>query len=208
MTEDWRHFEFGVGSINGYQERNKFPHPVETYYWRIRGKTMLGEKQLAWLKRELLASKAAVKFLASGSEWQTNGHVDSWTSFDRERREIFDFIAHHRIEGVVLLSGDRHFSAGYQVRDRLIEVTSGPLGSRNIPSPNLPEMFFNLGEGKLYCVFEVDTTGKGSAPALTLEVFRAGEGLVYKRAFTWDEVNGRAVIPKLPPTPQAPAGTR
>jgi hypothetical protein len=36
VTEDWRHFEFGVGSIYGYQKRNKFPHPVETYYWKIR----------------------------------------------------------------------------------------------------------------------------------------------------------------------------
>ena len=168
-------------------------------------KTMLGERQLAWLKRGLLASKAAVKLLASGSEWQSNGHADSWTSFARERKEVFDFIAANRVEGVVLLSGDRHFSAGYQVRDQLVEVTSGPMGSINYPSPNLPEMFFNFGEGKMYCVFEVDTGGgDGRAPALTVEVFRAGEGSVYKRALTWDEVNGRAKIPRLPPTPRPP----
>ena len=164
-------------------------------------KTMLGKQQLAWLKQELLASKAAVKFLASGSEWQSHGHEDSWTSFARERAEIFDFIADNKIEGVVLLSGDRHFSAGYQVRDQLVEVTSGPLGSINYPSANLPEMFFNFGEGKMYCVFEVDTGGKNATPALTVEVFRAGEGLVYKRPLTWDEVNGRAKIPRLPPPP-------
>jgi len=34
-------------------------------------KTMWGAKQLEWLKRELLASKAAIKLLANGSEWQT-----------------------------------------------------------------------------------------------------------------------------------------
>ena len=166
-------------------------------------KTMLGERQLAWLKRELAASKAAVKFLASGSEWQTHGHADSWTSFDRERREVFDFVEANDIRGVVLLSGDRHFTGGYQVRDRLIEVTSGPLGSKNYPCPNMPEMFLNFGEGKLYCVFDVDTTS-GNEPALAIEVYRAGEGQIYRRAFTWDEVNGRAKIPKLPPSP-APA---
>ena len=62
-------------------------------------------------------------------------------------------------------------------------------------------MFFNFGEGKMYCVFEVDTGGKNETPALTVEVFRAGEGLVYKRPLTWDEVNGRAKIPRLPPPP-------
>ena len=167
-------------------------------------KTVLGEKQLEWLRRELLASTARVKFLASGSEWQTNGHADSWTSFDRERTALFDFIADNKVEGVVLLSGDRHFSAGYQVRGRLIEVTSGPLGSKTVLSPNLPEMFFNLGEGKMYCVFEVDTTN-AAAPALAIEVFRAGEGRVYQRPFTWDEVNGRTPIPRLPPPLRAPA---
>jgi alkaline phosphatase D len=167
-------------------------------------KTMLGRKQLQWLKEELLASKATVKFIASGSEWQTNGHDDSWTSFDRERKEIFDFIDGNKIEGVVLLSGDRHFSAGYQVRDRLIEVTSGPLGSKNYPSHNLPEMIFNQSEGKMYCVFEVDTSGeKGPQPRLAVEVFRAGEGLAHRQAFTWDQVNGKAEIPRLPPSPAA-----
>jgi 7-cyano-7-deazaguanine synthase in queuosine biosynthesis len=31
MTDSWRRFEFGVGSIDGYRERFRFPHPVETY---------------------------------------------------------------------------------------------------------------------------------------------------------------------------------
>lgn len=167
-------------------------------------KTMLGERQLAWLKRELLASKAAVKVLASGGEWQSHGTDDSWTSFQHERDEILDFIEEHRIEGVLLLSGDRHFTAAYQVKGKWIEVTSGPIGSANsVRTKNVPEMFFNLSDtkAKLYCIYDVDTTGPH--PRVTLEIYRVGEGLAERRAFTWEEVLGLRKIPPLPP-PQKP----
>ncbi len=159
-------------------------------------KTMLGAAQVAWLKRELKASRAKVKFIASGSEWQPNGHLDSWTSFAREREELVSFIRDEQIGGVVLLSGDRHFSAGYQIGGRLMEITAGPLGSRNFPSKNLPDMFFNFPYGTMCAVFDVDTTTP--EPRLALEVYRAGYGRIYERVFTWDEVEGRTRIEPLP----------
>lgn len=157
---------------------------------------MLGAAQLAWLKRELAASKAKVKFLASGSEWQTHGTVDSWSRFNRERLELFDFIQERGIQGVVLLSGDRHFTAAYQILGRLIEVTSGPFGSSNSTrSQPTAECFYFVNTGKLYCVFDVDTTG--AEPKITLEVYRAAEGLIHKREFLWNEVLGVTKISPL-----------
>jgi alkaline phosphatase D len=78
-------------------------------------KSYLGEKQTAWLKRELLASKAKIKVLASGGEWQTQSQPASWANFLRERDDLFKFIEDNQITGVLLLSGDRHFTAAYQV---------------------------------------------------------------------------------------------
>ena len=161
-------------------------------------KTQLGTAQLAWLKRELLASKASVKFLASGGEWQNTGHADSWGSFLRERTDIFQFIEQNRISGVLLLSGDRHFTAGYQIHGRFIEVTSGPMGSIISSPGQLNECFLKQTEGKLYCIYDVDTTGR--EPVATLEVYRAGHGLVEQRRFSWDEINGHAKV-RLLPTP-------
>lgn len=159
-------------------------------------KTMLGSAQLAWLKRGLRASTARIKFLCSGGEWQDTGHADSWASFLREREDIFKFIEQNRISGVLLLSGDRHFTAGYQIHGRFIEVTSGPMGSL-ISSPGpLNECFLRQTEGKLYCIYDVDTTGVD--PVATLEVYRAGFGLVEQRRFNWDEINGRARVKRLP----------
>ena len=71
-------------------------------------KTMLGARQLAWLLDGLAGSSAPFKIIAGGSEWQTLTQPDCWSSFARERQQIFDSITRRGIEGVVLLSGDRH----------------------------------------------------------------------------------------------------
>ena len=196
------YFKFSRGEVDFFMLDNRY-HRSPNRAPDDGTKTMLGAKQLAWFKRELLASKAKVKFVASGSEWERNGHLDSWTSFTREREEIFDFMRERDVPGVILLSGDRHFTGAYQIGGRFIEVTSGPLGSRTTNGINKPDMFLNLVEGTMCSVFEVDTTGE--QPLVTLEVYRGGGGKIHERKFTWDEINGRTKIPTLPPSPPAPA---
>ncbi len=165
-------------------------------------KTQLGAKQLSWLKRELLASKAVVKVLGSGGEWQAYGTDDSWRSFKQERDDIFKFIEDNGIKGVLLISGDRHFTGAYQVEKKWIEVTVGPIGSAVATAKNSPEMFLNLSatKGHFYCIYDLDTTA--SPPKVTLEVYRVGDGLVERRRFTWDEVLGSTKIKTLPPLPK------
>ena len=164
----------------------------------IAHKTMLGEKQLAWLKRELPASKASIKVLVSGGEWQTHGTEDSWTSFKEEREEIYRLLSEGDVKGVLLISGDRHFTGAYQVRGKWIEVTSGPIGSAPAVAKNTPEMFLNLSDtkGHFYCVYDLNTAA--SPPQVTLEIYRVGDGLAYRRAFSWAEVTGMTQIPPLP----------
>lgn len=152
-------------------------------------KSQLGERQLAWLKRELLASTGKLKFLAAGGEWQSNGSLNSWASFKRERDDIFKFIDEHRIEGVVLLSGDRHTTVGYQVAGRFLEISSGPFGSKGPVDKPSPETFMLHDRARFYCIFDVNTTGE--EPGLTLEVYQTGEGLIDRRAFNWAEISGR-----------------
>src|SRR2546425_4316822 len=160
-------------------------------------KSMLGPVQLQWLKRELLISTAPVKILVSGSEFQSNGTEDSWASFKRERDELLEFLQNAELPGVLLISGDRHYTAAYQVKTNWIEVTAGPIGSANADGKNVSEMFLNFStnKSKFYCIYDIDTRVR--PPAVTLEVYRAGEGLAQRRAFTWDEVNGKTKIKTL-----------
>jgi alkaline phosphatase D len=155
-------------------------------------KTMLGERQLAWLKAALSASKAKFKLIAAGSEWSSRSQPDCWMSFARERREIFEHIQREKIEGVVLLSGDRHFTAGYQVQGRFVEFTSGPLGSGNAKLKENTERFTGADEGKLWMILELDTTAE--PPRFFYEIWQAGRGPIERRELSWEEINGRAKI--------------
>lgn len=159
-------------------------------------KTMLGARQLQWLKEGLTASQAKFKIVACGSEWQTMTQPDCWSSFARERQEIFDHLTSNKIEGVVLLSGDRHFTAGYQVQDRHLEFTSGPLGSSNATLTKNPERFTGADEGKLWAVLDLDTSS--TPPTFHYEIWQAGGGLLERRQLSYDEVSGRE---KISPSP-------
>jgi alkaline phosphatase D len=157
-------------------------------------KTMLGPTQLAWLKRELAGSKATLRFLVSGNQWTSSGTSDSWRSFTRERNGLFDFIRDSGIEGVVLLSGDRHLTAGYQVQQRFIEITSSPFATRNHGAPSRPqEMFMLHDQGHFFVVLDADTRTK--PPRLVVEVHRVSKGMVRRRPLKWKEINGKVRIP-------------
>lgn len=176
------------------------------------GKTMFGAAQLAWLKRELLASKATFKILANGSEWESFGSDDSYSLFRHERDAFFAWIDEKRIDGVVLISGDRHFSAGYHVLGRFVELSSGPFGSGNARLRPNQERFTGHDEGSLWMVLDLDTTGL--KPALTYELWQAGGGLLERRTISWEQVQGREAIalssplrpPRYAPLPSPSAG--
>ena len=116
--------------------------------------------------------------------------------------------------GVLQLSGANTFTGGVTVNtgglilgsdtNSLLlndPVTTGPVGSQNADSKNLPEMFLNFGptKTKMYSIFDIDTGI--SPPAVTLEVYRVGEGRIERRPFTWDEILGQTKIKPLPPAP-------
>ena len=73
-------------------------------------KQMLGPEQMAWLKDKLAASTATFKFIAHGSQVLNESNRHECLAMFEEQDELFDFIKSERIEGVVFLSGDRHFT--------------------------------------------------------------------------------------------------
>ncbi len=81
-------------------------------------RSMLGPVQKEWLKQQLLNSRGTFKVLVSSVPWdfRTKGDsLDTWNGFKEEHDEILGFIAEHRIEGVVLMSADRHRSDAWKI---------------------------------------------------------------------------------------------
>jgi phosphodiesterase/alkaline phosphatase D-like protein len=78
-------------------------------------KTMLGAEQKQWLKNQLSSANGIYPVIVwvNGPPWigEASDGADSWAGYSTERREIADFIAGQRIEGLMMLSGDAHMLA-------------------------------------------------------------------------------------------------
>ena len=106
-------------SINGK------PNPEKQY---------LGEQQLKWLKNALISSEYPFKFIINGNQ-VTNGMADKecMSHFPADYLDLMQFIQANKINGVVFISGDRHFTELLKTdRDKsypLYEYTSSPISS-------------------------------------------------------------------------------
>ncbi|QDT07328.1 PhoD-like phosphatase [Rubripirellula lacrimiformis] len=99
---------FSLGDVDFFMTDGRF-------YRDKKDKTMLGPEQKEWLLKSLAASKGKFKVIASGTMWSDGadkGGKDSWAGpwAKAERDEIFDLINDQKIDGVILISGDRHRS--------------------------------------------------------------------------------------------------
>jgi len=72
---------------------------------------MLGQGQLRWLKNALMASTATWKIIVSGSQVLNLGNrYEGWHQFPQESHAFLAWLEQQKLPGVLLLSGDRHFS--------------------------------------------------------------------------------------------------
>lgn len=74
-------------------------------------KRMLGREQMNWLKNQLANSKASFKIIANGSNFLNRfNRYDCLVHYPVEYDELMRFIEDERIDGVIMMSGDRHHS--------------------------------------------------------------------------------------------------
>jgi len=133
--------------------------------------TLLGADQWEWLKRELKASEAPFKILASGMIWNEAvrpNKDDYWMAYPHERGAVFEFVAMEGITGVVLLGGDihrnralKHPSEETGVPYPLYEIIASPLANTVIAAANQPHpaLIFDAGVQHSAVLLTVDSTG-------------------------------------------------
>jgi alkaline phosphatase D len=167
-------------------------------------KTMFGLRQLEWLKQALLAApREGIKIVAGGSQfWKRAGRFEGWHRYAAEQRAFADWLITERIEGVVFLSGDRHFGELLKIERPnaypLHEFTSSPLTSRPparldaadrdnpdlVPGTQIVKRQFGL----------IRVTGPGDARRLSLESYDGAGALLWRHVV-------RAIDLRFPGTP-------
>lgn len=100
-------FDLSIADVDLFMLDDRYYRTDPAY----RPGTMLGPAQKRWLFDRLKNSEATFKLLVTSVPWAYGvkpGSPDPWQGYREEREEIFSFLEEHRIEGVILLSGDRH----------------------------------------------------------------------------------------------------
>jgi alkaline phosphatase D len=152
-------------------------------------KTMFGAQQLAWLRNALIHSQAPIKFVVNGSQmWNRVNRFEGWNHFATEQRAFADWLLAQKIDGVVFLSGDRHFSELLKINRPgtypLYEFTSSPLTSHPWANPDAAEQQNpDVVPGTLIGTRQfgmIRVTGPGNARLLALESYDATGQLLWR----------------------------
>lgn len=137
-------------------------------------KTMLGERQWQWLEDQL-RQPADVRIIASSIQFLAeDAGQETWSNFPRERQRMLDLLVATKAEGVLFISGDRHWSElsalDKDVSYRLLDFTSSSLNQlhpRGTPTQNrfrlLPETFHKENYGVISINWDTDR-------AITLQI--------------------------------------
>ena len=120
-------------------DRNTGVISVEPYEPSLEdSSTILGPGQWSWLS-EQLAQPAELRLVVSSVQVLAEFHGwESWSNFPQERERLLELIRERRAEGLIFISGDRHFAEISRI-DRegmypLYDITSSGL-NRSYPAP-------------------------------------------------------------------------
>ncbi len=139
-------------------------------------KTMLGPVQKKWLKEQLTSAKGTFKVICSSVPWdfRTKGDSkDTWNGYKEEHEEILSFLESEKIEGVVLMSADRHRSDAWKISRPngydLYEFNSSRLTNQHVhPTMEKKGAIFSYNEPQSFGLVTFDTTADD--PQVTYEV--------------------------------------
>ncbi len=139
-------------------------------------RSMLGPVQLEWLKKQLLAADGTFKVICSSVPWdfRTKGDSnDTWNGYKQEHEEILSFLEKQNIDGVLLMSADRHRSDAWKISRPngydLFEFNSSRLTNQHIhPTMEKKGAIFSFNDPQSFGLVHFDTTIDD--PQVTYEV--------------------------------------
>lgn len=193
-------FKFRVGPVECFM--------LDCRYYRENflkeNASMLGPVQKAWLLESLRVSTAPFKILVSSVPWADDSKIetspsgetvyakDTWHGYRGERAEIFDFLAEHRIGGVLLLSADRH-RHDVRINQRplgypLIEIMSSTLTHESGGAPSSGNPIYELLYTRGFGFLTFDTAAP--EPLAVIEIVTIEGESTYRREVKLSELQG------------------
>ncbi len=179
-------FDFAIADVDFFM--------LDGRYYRVKGRrqgvevenpSMLGPVQKKWLLDKLKNSTATFKILASPVPWafgskEGRGGMDTWEGFREERAEIFSFLSQHKIDGVILLSADRHRGDAWKIERSdgypLYEFENARLTNIHYHK-TMPQALFSYNETCLFGQLAFDTTL--ADPEVTYRIVTINDEIVY-----------------------------
>jgi alkaline phosphatase D len=173
-------FDFSIGDVDFFMLDGRY------YRDKPKGKnsSMLGAAQKKWLFQKLKSSRVTFKVLASPVPWAFGakpGSLDPWQGYKAEREQIFSFLETNRIDGVILISADRHRSDAWKIERKdgydLYEFESSKL--TNIHTHNImPGALFGYNKKCSFGLLTFDTTK--SDPEVTYQIISIDDEVIWK----------------------------
>ncbi|NOY60990.1 MAG: alkaline phosphatase [Calditrichaeota bacterium] len=155
--------------------------------------SMLGPVQKAWLLNQVKQSKATFKVLISSVPWafSTKGLAhDTWNGFHEERKEIFDFLTDNKIDGVILLSADRHRSDAWRIERPndypLYEFESSRLTNQH-KHELMPGALFGYNQKQSFGLLIFDTTKPD--PTVTYQIISIDNEMIHSLTIKKSEIS-------------------
>eukprot|EP00916_Digyalum_oweni_P021380 GHVL01035504.1.p1 GENE.GHVL01035504.1~~GHVL01035504.1.p1 ORF type:complete len:453 (+),score=121.94 GHVL01035504.1:39-1361(+) len=89
---------------------------------------ILGNKQWIWLENELSNNKYKINIIVTSIQMLSDfSFVESWNHFSKSKNKFLNLLEKYTPKGLILLSGDVHYSELLGETDGLLEVTSSGL---------------------------------------------------------------------------------
>jgi alkaline phosphatase D len=179
-------FDFHIGDVHFIMTDGR-------YYRDFEKGPMLGESQRQWLLKTLRNSDATFKVICSSTLWTRHadkGGADSWWGAKAERNQIFETIAKEQIDGVVLLSGDRHRADVYKMKwpgqYPLFEFTNAKLTNIHTHEIN-SDALFSYNRGHFFGTLTFKT--ERDDPRLIYRVIDRKNEIIYVKTLSLDQLS-------------------
>lgn len=182
-------FEFSHGDVDFFLLDGRYYRTDP----RKEPRSMLGPVQKRWLLDALARSRATFKVLCSPVAWTFHAKgesKDTWNGYREERDEIFGFLTEKRIDGVVLLSADRHRSDCWRIARPdaydLYEFNSSRLTNVHAHR-KMPAALFSYNETQSFGLVAFDT--ETTDPTVRYDIVDIDGRLVWGRTWKHSELS-------------------